>query len=150
MLLAHQPSAQRDWAALDLKALVFPPHVRREYANVTFINDAPISSAADVPGVSGMIANTTTTIWGQRGGVLGWTCGNMAASAADVASFYHDLLVGRTLLSDHSLQTMQSFETLNYGWAAGHIEYGAGLMIEMASYPRGTQPAVPDFHKWGA
>eukprot|EP00966_Prymnesium_polylepis_P140117 3236684-Prymnesium_polylepis.1 len=97
-----------------------------------------------------MIANTTTTIWGQRGGVLGWTCGNMVASAADVASFYHDLLVGRTLLSAKSLQTMQSFETLNYGWAAGHIEYGAGLMIEMASYPRDTKPSVPDFHKWGA
>lgn len=125
VLLAHQPSAGGDWTKLDLSSLVFPSNLRPAYADVNFINDEPISSMLTVPGVSGMIANQTTQIWAQRGGVLGWTCGNMAASAKDVASFYHDLLVAKTLLSEDSLAVMQKFHVLDFGWAKGHIIYGA-------------------------
>jgi len=39
------------------------------------------------------LTTQVTPIWEQGGGVLGWTCGNMAASALDVAMFYRDLLV---------------------------------------------------------
>jgi len=150
VLLRHQPAARGDWARLDLASLVFPPPLRAAYAKVQFVNDAPISSVATVPGISGMVANRTTQIWGQRGGVLGWTCGNMVSSARLVANFYHDLLVAKRLLSPRSLQTMQQFHVLNYGWAAGHIEYGAGLMIEQSSYHNGRPSAPPNFSQWGA
>jgi len=123
--------------------------VRAAYANVKFLNDEIISSALTVPGVSGMIPKTATTIWSQRGGVLGWTCGNMVASPKDVASFYYDLLVTKKLLSPKSLAVMQDFHLLDYGWAKGRISYGAGLMVETAHYDRHSY-GPPDFSKWGA
>lgn len=88
LLLAHQPSAHGDWSRLDLAALVFPPELRRKYETMRFINDERISTALTVPGVSGMIAHRTTQIWAQRAGMLGWTCGNLVASAHDVPPPY--------------------------------------------------------------
>lgn len=75
----------------------------------------------------------------------------MAASAHDVAKFYHTLLVSKTLLKPSSVAIMEDFHLLSYGWAAGHIQYGAGLMIEQP-VSNGTSSgfAVPDFSKWGA
>ena len=58
-----------------------------------FVNDAPISSVATVAGASAFLPGSLTPIWEQSGSILGWTCGNLAASPVDVASFYRDLLV---------------------------------------------------------
>ena len=80
VLLAHSPKAAGDWKKLDVFSLVFPPALRADFADVRFLNDGPISSAATVPGASLFIKPKTTTIWAQRGGILGWTCGNMAAA----------------------------------------------------------------------
>ena len=85
---------------------------------------------------------------GQRGGVLGWTCGNMAATTQDVSAFYHDLLVAKRILSPASLQAMQDFHLLDFGWARGGIYYGGGLMIEQSIY-HGTR-IPPHFGDWGA
>lgn len=93
VLLAHDADAGSDWTKLDLFKLAFPPELAAAYKNVSFVNDGPISATATVAGFSGMIKGTMTSIWAQRGGVLGWTCGNMAASTIDVARFYRDLLV---------------------------------------------------------
>jgi len=42
---------------------------------------------------------------------------------------------------------MQKFNVLDFGWAKGHIIYGAGLMVEQTgSYSR----TPPSFGKWGA
>ena len=43
----------------------------------------------------------------------------------------------------------QEFHVLDYGWAKGHITYGAGLMVETTHYDR-HDPGPPDFTKWGA
>ena len=121
VLLAHSPKAAGDWKKLDVFSLVFPPALRADFADVRFLNDEPISSAATVPGASLFIKPNTTTIWAQRGGILGWTCGNMAASAHDVSRFYYDLLVRKTLLTPQSVAQMEQFNLLSYGWAKGYI-----------------------------
>jgi len=148
VLLAHQPSAKNDWTRLDMRTLVFPPELHDKYRNVHFLNDETISSVLTVPGASSMIPNTTTTIWDQKAGLLGWTCGNMVASAADVAAFYHDLLVEKRLLSAPSLAVMETFRVLGVGWAKGRLLYGAGLMVETSSYHTAHGPA--NFSLWGS
>ena len=74
-----------------------------------------------MPGLSSFIKGKTTQIWRQKGGILGWTCGNMAASAHDVSRFYYDLLVRKTLLTPQSVALMEQFNLLSYGWAKGYI-----------------------------
>ena len=151
VLLAHDEGARGAWERLDLFGLIFPPAVRPRYANVSFIDDELISSTATVPGFSGMIKGELTTIWAQRGGVLGWTCGNMAASTLDVAQFYRDLLVTKTILQPATVELMESFNVLNYGWEKGRLWYGAGLMIEQsASAHDHTITFPPDFRQWGS
>jgi len=148
VLLAHSPEADNDWRRLDLFTLTFPHELRDQYRNVSFLNDEPISSAVTVPGMSGMIKGQLTPIYAQRGGILGWTCGNMAGSALDAARFYRDLLVTKRLLQPESIDLMQDFHALNYGWARGMIEYGAGLMIQQSTYQNVTLP--PRFDEWGS
>ena len=134
VLLAHDPTAHNDWTQLHQHDLTFPPNLRAKYANVSFIADQPISSVATVAGASGMIEGKLTPIWAQKGGVLGFTCGNMAATALDVANFFYDLLVEKSVVSEESLAAMQQFNLLSYGWAKGHVVYGSGLMIESVAY----------------
>ena len=151
VLLAHSPQAGGDWRRLDLFSLAIPPARRAAYANLRFVNDAPISSVATVAGASSFIPGQVTPIWEQSGGVLGWTCGNMAASALDVARFYRDLLVEGVLLRPPSVATMQQFHLLDFGWDKGGIYYGAGLMIEQIEQPVSNHHfAPPDFGQWGA
>lgn len=151
VLLAHSPDAANDWTKLDLFSLAFPAELRSKYSNVRFINDEQISTAATVPGASGFIPTQNTTIWAQKGGILGWTCGNMAASALDMAHFLNDLLVTRAILKPSSIAIMQQFHLLDYGWAEYRIYYGAGLMIEqpMTTSP-GHRRGPPQFDQWGA
>ena len=151
VLLAHSPDAANDWKKLDLFSLALPAELHAKYSNVRFINDEPISAAATVPGASAFIPTQNTTIWAQKGGILGWTCGNMAASALDMAHFLHDLLVARAILKPSSLALMEQFHLLSYGWAEGRIYYGAGLMIEQpATTSPGHRRGPPVFGDWGA
>lgn len=67
-------------------------------------------------------------------------------TALDVAGFIWDLLgpYARVLPADVVAEMMR-FKPLDLGWAAGAIQYGAGLMIESVRYT-GLPPAPPD---WG-
>lgn len=58
-------------------------------------------------------------IWAQDASVLGWTCGNLVAPAAEVALFLHELLVSRTVVSAKALKAMMDTVPLNVGWAKG-------------------------------
>ena len=93
VLLAHSPQAEGDWRRLELLELAIPPARRAAYAHMRFVNAAPISSVATLAGASSFIPGSLTPIWAQSGSILGWTCGNLAASPIDVATFYRDLLV---------------------------------------------------------
>jgi len=75
-----------------------------------------------------------TELWEQDAAVLGFTCGNCIASAHDAARFYYQLLgPPSSIVSLQSLAMMQETRTLDAGWAAGHIDYGTGLMIQNIS-----------------
>jgi CubicO group peptidase (beta-lactamase class C family) len=148
VLLANDKRAGNDWTKLDQKALTFPTALMARYSNVTFLSDGRISGSVTVPGTSGMIQGRKTQIYGQRAGVLGWTCGNMVASAIDVAHFMHDLLVEKNIVSAASQASAERFSALNTGWAKGRILYGGGLMVEQVAFRGVSMPPV--FSEWGA
>ena len=58
----------------------------------------------------------------------GWTCGNVAAPALDVARFFAYLGSGR-IVSEHSLALMSHFDPLTKGFAPG-TPYGLGLHLQ--------------------
>ena len=66
----------------------------------------------------------------QDASILGWTTGNMVASALDVARWYNALLVEGKVVGAAALAKMKTFTPLNEGWAKGSIQYGTGLMIQ--------------------
>jgi D-alanyl-D-alanine carboxypeptidase len=63
----------------------------------------------------------------------GWTCGNIAARASDVADFYKELLEGG-VVSNTSITEMTQFSPFTTGWGKG-IPYGMGLMHFYAGFP---------------
>ena len=77
----------------------------------------------------------------QDSSILGWTCGNLAASARDVAKFYYKLLgPGNNVVSQSSLIDMMGWMKLDKGWEANYIQYGAGLMIQNVEPFKGYRP----------
>ena len=80
-------------------------------------------------------------MWDQDATLLGWTCGNLAARASEVAAFFWDLLVARTVVSPRALAMMADVSPLSAGWAKGYLSYGTGLMLQQTSL-NGTRPPV--------
>ena len=70
----------------------------------------------------------------------GWTCGNVAASAQNLASFFHDLIGAKTIVSPEGLDNMTQFHGLTQGFAPG-LPYGLGLMSFYKTWP----VVIPDF-----
>ena len=63
------------------------------------------------------------------------TCGDVAASAKDVAQFYFDLLgpSTRPVLTPASVAIMKNTSVISQGWEKGHLQYGYGSMITSVS-----------------
>lgn len=57
----------------------------------------------------------------------GWTCGNVATSARDLAAFWWSLFRGGDVVDEASLKEMVAFKPLTVGWSVG-LEYGLGTM----------------------
>lgn len=147
LLLAAVLQPQQDWYDFDLGSAISPD--RSQYSSMRFPplgnGSQKLSNYLTVPGAS--IADTwpTTTIYDQDPTILGFTCGNMVASPRDVARFFHDLLGQQTLVSNASRAIMTDFRTATTGWSAGHLQYGAGLMIK--EYGHVTDKVVVHGHE---
>jgi CubicO group peptidase (beta-lactamase class C family) len=79
---------------------------------------------------------------GQASCLNGWTCGNMAASAKNIASFWNDLVGQGRIVSSEGLYNMTQFDPLTTGFAPG-LPYGLGLMSLFKTFPD------PDFESIG-
>jgi len=92
----------------------------------------PLNQSLTVAGAS--VQYGKTEVWMQDASFLGYTCGNAVGSAQDMARFLYELL-GPTasVVSESTLQFMQEWHVLDAGWAAGQLNYGAGLMIQNMS-----------------
>jgi len=75
---------------------------------------------------------------GQASCLNGWTCGNAAVSAENLATFFH-VLVGKAgtnegIVSAEGLRNMTTFDPLTTGFAPG-MPYGLGLMELYDTWP---------------
>ena len=71
------------------------------FADLHFLATGPLDAGGlDVAGSSGA---GNATILKQDASILGWTCGNVVATATAAARFFHDLLVAKTLLNATTL-----------------------------------------------
>ena len=120
------------------------------FGNCTFIDSGGINRGATVAGssssFSSIFSRSPVRIWAQDASILGWTCGNLAAPALEVARFYEALLLRRDLISASSLDSMLECAPIDNGWARGVITYCGGLMLVEAAR-RGPYP--PKLGDWG-
>ena len=102
-----------------------------------FLATGPLDAGGlDVAGSSGA---GNATILKQDASILGWTCGNVVATATAAARFFHDLLVAKTLLNATTLAEAETFAPIDNGWGERAIQYGLGLMIQQTN-ARGPYP----------
>jgi len=131
VLITHAPEGQQTWQTYDqLAALGLTV---AEYPHTRSPRLGPMSSQGlTVAGSS--LDYGPATLYTQDASILGWTCGNVLASAQEVARFYWDLLGPMaSIVSPASLAVMKNTTTLSQGWARGTIDYGSGLMIQNVS-----------------
>lgn len=133
---ARRTAPGLSWRGLDVKAGLFPPSDEKRFDALAFLTEGRmIDQGLDTVGVSGKSTEIST----QDASILGWTCGNVLATATATARFFHDLLVAKTLLNATTLGAMTTFSPIDNGWGRGSIEYGLGLMIQQTN-PRGPYP----------
>ena len=86
-------------------------------------------------------------VWAARRGGRRWTCGNAVGTPREVARFFWELLVAKSVVPPALLKEMERTVPLDKGWARGAIKYGAGLMVQQTA-PRGPYP--PSLDDYGA
>jgi len=116
-----------------------------------FLSRGPISEATTIFGRHGkptlwpLDNDHVIDIGAQDASILGWVCGNLASTTAEVARFFWELLVEGTIVSEESVRIMSDLEPLGLGWGRGHISYGAGLMLKQTSWAHSAS-----LGEWGA
>lgn len=144
VLLAHA-GAGATWETIDFTQF-YPAGA---LGDLKFLTTQTISDLLTVPGVTGGGWGhlPKVIIYNQSSTVLGWTCGNMVGTTADVASFLWNLLgPDPTVVPEAQVKQMEVFKPLSVGWAKGYISYGTGLMIEAATQ---SVPHPPTFSALG-
>merc|ERR1712176_992695 len=104
-----------------MRSVVLPNQER--YPSFTFLGGkGRLSDKLTVPGTSVSEYWENTVIWSQNPSVLGWTCGNLVATAQDLARFFYDLLDPSFehphIVSAASRQEMMRLLPFSYGWGA--------------------------------
>jgi hypothetical protein len=66
-----------------------------------------------------------------------------------MAQFFWDLLVGKSIVSQESLDLMTSMRTINTGWGRGHLNYGGGLFIQQTADNWTADWDPPHYGDWG-
>jgi hypothetical protein len=141
------PDGQKTWETYDQLAGL--GLAQEDYPNTHALlqgtlNESGLSVAGDSLSYCDTGRHHCEELYRQDATILGWTCGNMCASAHDVARFFFDLLgpSDSPVVDAASVKTMMNTSTLNKGWAAGHVDYGYGLMIQNV-VPRNSRILPP-------
>jgi len=143
VLLAHAPAGHDTILSYDqLAALGL---AKEDYPATSFLRSGKMSAGGlSVAGSSR--AYGSAEFYAQDASILGWTCGNTATSARDVARFYYALLSpeSTSVVSAASRDQMSVTHTLDRGWAKGHLDYGYGLMWQNVAPRYSRSRAPPD------
>jgi len=127
-----------EWDELDQRALF---QNRQQFHRSHFLDRGPLTQRLTVPGVSRLYGGAPIKIYDQPSEILGYTCGNLVAPTIDMARFFKELLVTKSLVSTEQLDVMQDYHVMSFGdFGVDMLRYGAGLMMEQVS-PAGALPA---------
>jgi len=130
VLLGNAPEGQRTWQTYDIASALDMD--KNDFTHSNFLPKGKMSeNGLTVAGSS--LNYGEVELFNQDASILGWTSGNLIASARDVAKFYWDLLSpysDNKKVSVVSLNIMQDWVTLDRGVGAFTDQYGAGLMIQ--------------------
>lgn len=146
VLAAHTDTL--DWSQMNTWDF-YPESLRNDMPSALFYSTEMINDVLTLPGFAagGWGGYPNTTIWNQSSTILGWTCGNLVASAVDNAVFFWQLLGNEgQILKVETVEAMRNVVPLNNGWAAGKRSYGTGLMMVQASRYATTPPV---WGEWG-
>lgn len=126
-----------DWTGYD-QTSVIPDALKAtgNYNTLTFLQNGPCSQYSDVAHqyaysnkMNGdQIVATEIFDLDDYSCLNGWTCGNVAASAKALASFWRDLFNYRGILGPVALPLMTKFNTLVNPWCYG-CQYGKGIIL---------------------
>ncbi len=135
---ASAPRGDSTWTDFDQRAFMTPDQ-RMRWNRTSFPMMGRCSEYEVAHTYSVVSVNTTATFYdySPTSCLNGWTCGNMAASAHNIASFFADLLEGR-IVSAEGLANMTAFSPFTQGFATG-MPYGLGLMSFYKTWP-GVRP----------
>lgn len=145
ILAAH--SNMSEWWQLD-EWKFLPNFLQADMPKSYIFQKEMLNEKLTVPGhaAGGWGGYPNTTIWNQSSTILGWTCGNLVATAEDVAVFFWDLLgPTKKVLREDVVNSMMQFDLLNVGWGKGFIAYGTGLMLEHTG-----AFGAPKWGEWGS
>ena len=114
------------WAQLDQRGFMTPAQ-KRAWNRTAFPGMGSCTDYDVSPQWSTMVGGNapdgtdTATFFDYRpySCLNGWTCGNIAARASDVAGFYHALLTGDIVTNAEKLAEMTKFSPFTTGWGAG-------------------------------
>jgi len=127
-----------EWDELDQR-VVFQH--QQQFSRSHFLDSGPLKQRLTVPGISRLYGGAPIKIYDQPSEILGYTCGNLVAPTIDMARFFKELLVKKSLVSTELLEFMQDFRVMNFGdFGVDMLRYGAGLILEQVS-PAGNLPA---------
>lgn len=128
VLLAHAPQPQRDWRTFrQLDTL--GPAATGAYRHTFFPTHGPLNTVG-LSTVGNGYTFGRAEVWKQDAGIMGMGWGSATVAPLDLARFYNDLLapgLGASVVSRKSLEYMQDWRLLTYGWDNGTKRYGAGL-----------------------
>ena len=131
VLLAHAGPRAPSWRDLDQHLLLGSSFTTgSRYPTTQFPAEGERSSHGLTTVGHGCGRFGRDLIYDQDASIMGWCYGYAVTSARDAAAFLRDLLgPGHRFVSDRSLAAMQNWTALSTGWAAGQLDYGAGLEV---------------------
>lgn len=136
LLSFYQP---QDWTVFD--QFVTLGLSQADFPHLHFANHNPMNTMG-LTTAGGSVQYGSSELYQQDASILGWTCGNVAASGRDAARFYHQLLSPHgSIVSKKSLAVMEHWHVLSFGWAEGYLSYGAGLMVQNVNSKYERTPA---------
>jgi CubicO group peptidase (beta-lactamase class C family) len=134
------PADQKTWETYNQRAICLSSGNNSKFEHTSFLTAGRMSDGGLTVSGSSAVAyhhkvDRVVSIYNQSASILGWSCGNIAAPAIEIARFYDSLLgSSSTILSKTTVVEMMDFHTLSKGWEMGKIDYGKGLMIEACTH----------------
>lgn len=147
VLLALDGKGCDEWAMLQQVLVDSFAFERENFLNHGSMNNSGLT-------VPGRAALGGRSIYTQPANILGWTCGNLMASTLDMARFFWELLIKRSVLSESSLHLMMETRDISFGFGrVGNLvqlRYGAGLMTQQSDYWQIYHSEAPwTYGDWG-